>query len=337
VVLSPELLQLGKQIQAALTAGTKRPLSIQSNTPSELIAFSFVYGADTRAFSGQAIDRRQQNAQNGKDRQGLVYAIGSLCWNYPSAGQMLLRTDGKHVIPRVGVGVQRKPAEFLALLAMSSVADTYELKVGNSDFTVDDLVSYEKANCSQGADMSLALVGLSFYCDCEEEWTNDFGEKWSIQKMVYSELMRPTDQGTCDITDQLVGLSAAVNRFEIDDVPLTGTMLEAKKYLDAYAEFALTAQNEQGLWHPQFFLYKGTTTNNWDALYAGGHIFRFLAFQLPDEKLNDPRVVKAANALVGLLNRVITSPTTTQRENESIAVALHALALYQQRLGLQEK
>ena len=354
---SPEIEKLREQITGTLAAGSRRQLELQRDTPASVIAYCFVYGADTQIFQvtqppqpapGQ---RRQPQAQAATRTP--VFAIGALCWNYPCGGKTLFRTDGKNIIAKVGPGLQRKPGTLLAMLAMSSIAESYEIRVGESAGgtstgststgsagtgsaivgSIADLVHAEKAACSADADMSLALVGLSFYCDVEEEWTNEFGEKWSIPKMVFAELLRPADQGTSNITDQLLGLACAVRRFENEGFELTGPMLDAKNYLESFEKFAISAQNEQGLWHPRFFLFKGNTPNQWDALYSGGHIFRFLAFSLAEEKLTDPQVVRSARALTDLINKVAGTPPTTERQVEALATALHAIAIYNERLG----
>ena len=330
--LSPEVVKLREQIAGTLAANTKRQLSLQNDTPASLIAYCFAYGADT-----QVLQQTQAQPQPGQRRQAAattpIFAVGALCWNYPSGGKTLLRADGKNIIAKVGPGLQRKPGTLLAMFAMSSIAENYEVRVGDTVGTIADLVASEKSACSADADMSLALVGLSFYCDCEEEWTNDFGEKWSIPKMVLAELLHPADQGTSNITDQLLGLACAVRRFENEGIELTGPMLDAKKYLESFEKFAVSAQNEQGLWHPRFFLFKGSSQNQWDTIYSGGHIFRFLAFSLPEEKLTDPLVVKSAKALTDLINKLAATPAATERQAESLATALHAIAIYNERLG----
>lgn len=328
ITLSPETLQLHSQIKATLKAYSQKPLSLSANTPADLMNHCFVFGADAKVLQGSSGDPRQRNANQGNT----IYTIGALCWNYPASGLTPLRADGSRVIAKLGPGVQRKPAQMLAMLAMSSIAENYEIKIQDRSFTVADLVKSEKDSCSLDADMSMALIGLSFYCDCEEEWTNRFGEKWTIPRMVFAELCRPAEQGNSQITDQLLGLACAVRRFENEGITLTGPMLDAKKYLDSYVDFSLTAMNEQGLWHPRFFLYKGSSNDARETLYSSGHIFRFVAFQIPEERLNDPRVVKSARALLTLVTKVGQTPSTTERQHESLSMALHGLSLYAERL-----
>lgn len=326
--LSPQVRQLKQQIKATLASNARRTLSLQNNTPADLIAFCNAYGAETLVTPAS-----QSSGKNGKSATSApIYAIGSLCWNYPSSGRALLRVSGKQVIPRVGAGLQKKQAALLAMLAMSSIAENYEIRVENNTYTVADLVAFEKNSCSRGLDLSLALIGLSFYCDCNEQWKNEFGEVWSLSKMVQEELGRPVDQGNVGITDQLLGLSSVVQRFEGEGEKLQGSLLDAKQYLDSYCDFILTAQNDQGLWHPQFFLYKGIGDPR-AMLYSSSNILRFLVYHLPQERLSDPKVVRSVSSLLAALNKLGNAPLTTERDYELYGTTLQSIAMYAEKVS----
>lgn len=330
--LSPEMVQVYGQIRASLEAHSKKPPVLQNNSPADIINYAYIFGAETQVLQMTGSQPQQRNQRQPATTSTPIYAIGSLCWNYPAAGRTLLRTDGDRVVAKIGPGLQRKQGTFLSMLAMSSIAENYEIKVQERTFSVADLVRSEKDNCSLDADMSLTLIGLSFYNDCEESWTSQFGESWSIPKIVLAELTRPADQGSSQITDQLLGLACAVRRFENEELLLSGPMLDAKKYLDSYIEFALSAQNDQNLWHPKFFMYKGSSPDVRETLYSSGHIFRFLAFYVPDEKLPDPRLLRSAKALLASLGKIAATPANTERQYEAITTTLHGLSLYTERL-----
>ncbi|MGL6226485.1 MAG: hypothetical protein ACRC10_07655 [Thermoguttaceae bacterium] len=326
--LSPQVRQLKQQIKATLASNARRTLSLQNNTPADLIAFCNAYGAETLVTPAS-----QSAGKNGKSATSApIYAIGSLCWNYPSSGRTLLRASGKQVIPRVGAGLQKKQAALLAMLAMSSIAENYEIRVENNTYTVADLVAFEKNSCSRGLDLSLALIGLSFYCDCNEQWKNEFGEVWSLSKMVQEELGRSVDQGNVGITDQLLGLSSVVQRYEGEGEKLQGSVLDAKLYLDSYCDFILTAQNDQGLWHPQFFLYKGIGDPR-AMLYSSSNILRFLVYHLPQERLSDPKVVRSVSSLLAALNKLGNAPLTTERDYELYGTTLQSIAMYAEKVS----
>jgi hypothetical protein len=219
-------------------------------------------------------------------------------------------------------------------MAMSNIMPNYEMRVGGNSFTIADLIESERQLVSRGMNMSMVLVALSFYGSSTDQWQNDFNEAWSIERMVTNELNRSIDQGTSDVTDWLLGLTAAVALYESESIPIRGPMALAKRQLKVYQDFVMTIQNDQHLWHPKFFLYKGFNQNAFETMFSGGHILRWLAFSLPDEELRDPQIIKSVMSLTSTVNRVrpeTMANNLSARQLESMAVSLHALSLYYQR------
>lgn len=322
---------LKRSIKTTLLANAKRPLTTQNNSPGEILMMSLPYGADAQVY------QPNPNA-NPRDRQtprgSYIYSIGTLCWNYPCNGKTLLRSDGQRVVAKVGNGYQRRPASLLALLAMSNIMPNYEMKVDGGIFSIANLIASEKAAVSKGANLSMALVGLSFYGNAKESWKNEMGETWSIEKMVVEELNRNIDQGTCDVTDWLLGLTAAVNLYEEEGRALRGPMALAKRQLKTYQDFVLSVQNEQYLWHPKFFLFKGISPDAYETVYSGGHVLRWLVLALPESELHNVRVRRAVANLAAAIHRIpVNTPagSLSDKQLEGIAVSLQALALYHQR------
>ncbi|MDR2439762.1 MAG: hypothetical protein LBE12_10395 [Planctomycetaceae bacterium] len=323
---------LKRLVRAALTANTKRAVTTQNNTPGDVLLMALPYGADAKIYQPTVlVDLRDKTVPKGS----YIYSIGVLCWNYPCSGKTLLRSDGKRVYARVGSGFQRRPASFLALLAMSNIMPNYELKVNSETYSIGHLIASEKAAVSKGSNMSMALVGLSFYGEAGEQWKNEIGETWNIERMVTEELNRSIDQGSSDVTDWLLGLTAAVKLYEEESKAIRGPMALAKRQLGTYHEFVLSVQNDQYLWHPKFFLFKGTNPDIYETLYSSGHILRWLLLSLSDKELRDPRVTRAVTSLVSNVNRVpmnLAAGAMTDRQLEGLAVSLHALSIYNQRV-----
>lgn len=324
---------LRKSIRQILHANVRRAITTQHNSPGDVLLMALPYGADAKVYQPNPA------AANSKDkstpRGSYIYSIGTLCWNYPCSGKTLLRTDGKRVFARIGAGYQRRPASFLALLAMSNIMPDYELKVDGNAFTIEHLVATEKAGVSKGLNHSMALVGLSFYGDPSEKWKNEMGEEWTIERMVVEELNRSIDQGTSDVTDWLLGLTAAVKLYEEEGKPIRGAMALAHRQIRTYQEFVLSVQNDQYLWHPKFFLYRGTSPDTYETLYSSGHILRWLLLSLSDKELESPKVRRAVTGLATAVNRVptnVTAGTLNDRQLEGLAVSLQALAIYSDRV-----
>ena len=123
---------------------------------------------------------------DGADGQR-INGITCLCWNYPCGGFDMLTRSQDHIAARIGYGYQEHPGEFLAMLALSRVPADYPVRVGKDTRTVADLVEAEKLACRSGSDLSLTLIGLSYYVD-EPEWKNDLGETWSIERIIREEI-----------------------------------------------------------------------------------------------------------------------------------------------------
>ncbi|MCL2710841.1 MAG: hypothetical protein FWE95_08165 [Planctomycetaceae bacterium] len=326
---------LKRSIEIVLVANTRRGVNTRDNTPNEVMLMALPYGADAKVFQPNPnYNPRDRNAANVPTGNS-IYSIGALCWNTPLNGKTLLRSDGKKVIARVGFGYQNQPGSFAAMMAMSSIMPNYELKVGGNSYTIADLLESEKHSVSKGMNMSMVLVALSCYGNPTEQWKNEFGETWNIEKMLTSELNRSIDQGTSDVTDWLLGITSAVKLYESENIPIRGTMALAKRQLKTYQDFVLEIQNDRYLWHPRFFLYKGYNPNApFETMNSGGHILRWLVFSLSDKELQDPQVVRSVMNLASTVNRVkpeTMASTMSAKQLESLAVALHALSLYYQR------
>ena len=325
------LASLKKSVETVLVANLRRGVNTQNHTPNDVMLMALPYGADAKVFQPNPnVDPRDRNAPKGN----YIYSIGALCWNTPCNGKTILRSDGSKIIARVGHGYQQRPASMAAMFAMSNIMPDYELKVGGSSYTIANLIASEKVSVSKGMDMSMLLVALSFYGESGEQWKNELGEVWNIEKMVVGELNRPIDQGTSEVTDWLLGLTAAVKLYESEKKPIPGPIDLAKRQLKTYQDFVLSIQNDRYLWHPKFFLYKGFNSDAFETMYSGGHILRWLVFSLTDKELEDPQIVRTVMSLAATVNRVkpeTMANSLTPKQLEGLAVSLHALSLYYQR------
>ena len=331
------LATLKSSIETVMAANINRGVNTGTNTPNEIMLMALPYGADARVYQpNPAAANHNPRARNAgpPPRGNHIYSIGALCWNTPCNGQTLLRSDGTKVIARMGHGYQQRPASFAAALAMSNIMPNYELRVDGTSHTIAHLIASEKASISRGMNMSKALVAFSFYSEAEAQWKNELDEVWNIERMVVNELNRQIDQGTSEVTDWLLGLTAAVKMYESESIPIRGPMALARRQLQTYHEFVLSIQNDRYLWHPRFFLYKGFNPNAFETMYSGGHVLRWLVVSLPDNELRDPRVLRAVMSLAATVDRVRPETMANQltpRQLEGLAVSLHALSLYYQR------
>jgi hypothetical protein len=298
----------------------RRPVLTES-TPDMILSWCYPFGSQAMVINSPGTQP--------------VYAVGALCWNFPCQGKVLFRVNGEQVVARVGAGYQQYPGSFLAMLAFSEILPNYEIRNGNEIRTLAHLIETEKRNCMRGQNLALVLAGLSFYTSPDEYWSNMIGESWSLERIVAEELSRRADQSSPDVTNQLLGLSAAIRAYQSANRPLAGPLADAMGYLETCQRFALSIQNNDGTWHPNFFISKGTSADVDGVLYASSHILRFLVYSLPHEQLQTPQMQRGVVAVAAIIaKKGVGSPLSqmSDRQLEGITVGLQALRIYDERV-----
>jgi hypothetical protein len=319
--LSPELASLRDSVRQALAAQRKQPFNTGENSAADIISYCLAFGCTTEVSLGQSDGQRA----NG---------ITCLCWNYPCGGFELLRPTKDHIAARIGYGYQSQPGEFLAMLALSRVPENYPLRAASRTRSVSDLIEAEKLACRSGSDMSLRLIGLSYYVD-EPEWKNDLGETWSLERIVADEMGQPVVTAPEGGLNRLMGLSFAVSRRAKRGLPIEGQFQRAEKYAASFQDFALQLQNSDGSWGPYFLAARSASREPASQLRSTGRVLEWLALSMTDRKLEDPRVMKAVEYVAGLLDgqRYDWNATSlSARDVAALGHALHGLSVYDDRV-----
>lgn len=260
-------------------------------------------------------------------------AIGWLCWNGPCAGvRMLYARDGL-VYARIGPGLQGHPGQFLAMLAQSRVQIDSPMKVDGRDFTTSALVEQEKLTCQPHMELTFKLIGLSHYLDSEATWQNEHGQTWDIPTLIRLELAQPINGAACGGTHRLMGFSYAVRKRVERGGSLTGQWLRASKFIHDYHQYALSLQNPDGSFSSEWLRGRGDWGGINRKIQTTGHVLEWLVYSLPQDELQDPRVVKTVNFLVNLMieNRYHRWEVGPQGH------AMRALRLFQERLEQRSK
>ena len=132
-----------------------------------------------------------------------------------------------------------------------------------------------------------------------------------------------------------MGLTYAVDRHCRDGPPSNGQYERAEKFLAEYEDYALSLQNADGAWHPDFFAAKGASRDVSGTLRATGHILEWLLVLLPEERLQDRRVVLSVAHLTKLLDEPYANLNVTATSTQEISAvmhAVHALRIYDRRV-----
>lgn len=319
--LTPAQIAVRDQVRRVLAMHRKQAFNTRDNSATEILGYCQGFGCETEISLEGAGGRR-------------LNGITCLCWGYPCAGYEMLGLNQGRIAARIGYGYQQHPGEFLAMLAMSRVPPDYAVRVGTDNRTVADIIEAEKLACRSGADMSLALIGLSYYVDAPE-WKNDLGETWSIERILRDEVGQAVVTAPEGGLNRLMGLSYAVARRAKRGQPIDGQFQRARKYVSDFQEFAMQLQNADGSWGPQFLAAKSASQDAAAQLRSTGRIFEWLAMSLPDQKIEDVRIGGAAEYVARLLGSqryVANAPALSTREIVSMGHALHGLNIYDERV-----
>ena len=178
--LSGEQLRLRAEINQLLRYYMQHPETIARRSPWAVMHAILPYGVEAELSAG---NRR-------------VNAIGWMSYNGLCKTQRIFQPTKSGFRTNLGPGVQGHEGQYLAILAQSKVAPTYPLKVGNRTYSVNDLVRYEMATCREKSELTFKLIGLSYYLDQDQQWRDNQGGSWSLEKLVAEELEQ-TDRRCC--------------------------------------------------------------------------------------------------------------------------------------------
>jgi len=322
-VLSPEMIKMRDRVRRTLDHHHRLMLSTRSNTATEIMHACLAFGCQTDVYRGGGSSAGQK-----------VNGVTCLCWNYACGGYQPLVVSRGTIAAKIGYGLQERPSQLLAVLALARVPDDYPMRVGEDVRSVADLVEHEKLTCRSGTDLSLKLVGLARYVDGDATWQNDRGETWSIERIIKEEIAKPVITEVDGGMHRLMGVSCAVARRTQLKKPIDGQYQRAQKFIDEYHEYAMKLQNADGSWGPRFLASRETGRDHVAQLRANGHVLEWLAVSLPEEQLEDARVARSLTYVTNLLNssRYRSSVRTYgTREIGAVMHALHALRIYNDR------
>ena len=257
-----------------------------------------------------------------------VNAADYLCANGMGDDRRILFATNGRLGARTGPGVQGHEGQLLAMLAQAEVAADQPLTVDGHKFTVEDLIRYECRTCRAGTELTFKLIGLSYYLNSDASWKNDQGESWNIDRVVAEELQQPINGASCGGTHRLMGLSRAVFHRREQGKPIDGHFLRADNYIREYHDYALNLQNPDGSFSTNWLESRENDRDAKQKLYTTGHILEWLAFSLPDERLQEPGVTRAVDFLVNLMLSAPGHDLDVGPKGHS----LHALRLYERRV-----
>ncbi|MFO0065768.1 MAG: hypothetical protein ACK523_07375 [Pirellulaceae bacterium] len=309
---SPQQLAVQGRLRSCMAYYLFRPETTARRSPWAVMHAMLPYGVE-----GELIVGNQR-----------VNAIGWLCYNGRCRTQSLFIAKSQGFSMAVGPGVQGHEGQFLAMLGQSLVPRTYPIKVQGRSYTIEDLVRYEMAGCREKSELTFKLIGLSHYLPSDYSWKSQDGKTWSISKLVEEELAQPLVGAACGGTHRLMGLSFACKRRQLQGMPLDGQFGRARRYLDDCIDYAFSLQNPDGSFSTEWFETRANKPDMDRKVQTTGHILEWLAYELPEDQMHDPRILKAVQFLLSQI---------WDRRDHDWAIgprshAIRALVLYDQKV-----
>jgi hypothetical protein len=317
---SSDLDRLSNKIHRVLNHYYRRPVNTREQNCWEVMHWIIAYGVKSRVF---------RDGPTGP----AVNSIGWLCYGGKCAGQPLVHLDQGRVAAAKGPRVQGHHGQFLAILAQSKVMKDYSMQVGGRAFTVADLIETEKLGCQTGMELTFKLIALAHYLDLSETWPNSEGEEWSVSRLVQEELKAPIRGAACGGTHRLMGLSYAVHERQKRGESLDGQFRRADVYIRDFHRYTFSLQNADGSFSTDWFKGPGDKEDLERRLQTTGHILEWLAYSVPAEMLEEPRLVRAADYLATMLS----THSDKQWSIGTLGHGLHALALFDERASKARK
>lgn len=311
-LLSLEARKLRDNLRRCLAYYFFRPENTDEVSPWGIMHAAVGFGVDTPLIVGEK----------------KVNAIGWLCWNEPCYGMRLFHEDRGLPVAPIGVGRQGHEGQFLQIVGLARVPRSFGMKVDGHEFTIADVIKREQLTCAAGTELSFKLVGLAHYLDTNATWRNQRGEPWSLERMLREEMAQPVIGEACGGTHRLMGLGYAVRRRERQGQPLTGTWDRARRTVENHMAFAFDAQNSDGSFSTRWFTGRGAQADIERRLNTTGHVLEWMLLSLPDDRLNDPRLVRG----IAYLTNLMWNYRNQAWEIGPKGHAIHALALYDERV-----
>ncbi|GAB4135401.1 MAG: hypothetical protein Tsb009_01620 [Planctomycetaceae bacterium] len=218
--------------------------------------------------------------------------------------------------------------QFLAILSITGLPTSHQLKADRGTITIADMVKHAKANLTSNDEVTWTLWALSHYLGPDATWRSKYGEQWSIERLVQMQTREQPYNAACGGSHGMFALTYARNVYLRKNRKLRGVWLAADQKIQRYIAEAKALQNPDGTFSTEYFQGRGFSNNFEKRLNTTGHTLEFLMIALPKKRLKEAWVRKAIKALASDLIENKYKPAKCA----SLYHALNGLILYRDRM-----
>lgn len=231
-----------------------------------------------------------------------------------------------------GVG-QGHQDQFVAEMSQWGMPAEKKFNVFGKDYTFIDFVRFSQMRASvdpkRNQELSWSIIVVGQYLGLDKgDWTNNYGENLSFEKMMRYELDASVEKAACGGTHRLFGLAWVYQLHLQKDGATNGIWQEIADKIGKYRDLAKNYQNPDGTFSTEYFLGPGNSADKQLQIAATGHTLEWLALALPEEELREEWMRRAASAL----SLQILELQGSSIEGGALYHATHGLLIYYARL-----
>lgn len=179
------------------------------------------------------------------------------------------------------------PNQFLAILSVSDLPLDHKFEADGGVITIADMVKHAQAEVNAQEEITWTLWALSHYLPPDAQWTNRFGERWSVERLVRIQTDADVHDEACGGTHGMFALSRARNSYARHGAALRGVWMEADQKIQRYIAEARSYQNSDGSFSNAFFQGREYAGDFETRIASSGHTLEFLVEALPQQRLKE--------------------------------------------------
>lgn len=306
-----------EQVNEALHANAQRFLVANHHSPWQI-------------FHGLLAYRQDFILKVGDQKQSALEWIASADPRFDNRPLFLVSAQGVKFHPYTRpYAFEGHQSQTLALLSESGLPLETTFKASGRDVTLEQLFQSTMLDVNAREETTWVLWAMINYYDVDKQWTNRWGQPWSMEALVRSEVAAHTPTRPCGGNHNLFALARARDKYVATGRPLRGTWFEADQKLRQYIELARSMQNSDGTFSSNFYKGPGFTQDMNSRFNTTGHTMEFLAVALPDNRLNEPWVRNAVN----MLSRELLQHRRASVDCGPLYHSLNALRIYRDRVA----
>lgn len=189
--------------------------------------------------------------------------------------------------------------QFAAILAMCDIPADAQFGTPDGPITMADMVEHAQMTANETEEVCWTLQLLCKYLPPHSEWVNAKGEKWSMERLVKTTMLKATASGAPNGgTFGLFTLAVARDEYQRTGMPLGGVWLEAEKMIQQHIQIVHDQQNPNGTLSSNFFRGREEKKDFDKRLASSGALLGFLLMAVSDEQLKEDWVRQAVTATV---------------------------------------